>query len=205
MKNLKRCYQVWIHGLRYAQPVFLLAIRVLVGVGFMSAGWGKLTNVQNTAEYFAGLGIPLPTLNVYLAGAAETVGGALLLLGAASRISTIPLIFTMAVAYATDNKAIFGDLLPDPLGFAKEFVAAAPAPYLITAFVVLLFGPGLFSVDGLLKRFVIDPKSLHEAGRASAATPTDSAGIQNRPAGEVRTAGANPAAPTNTSGIQNRL
>jgi len=42
-------------------------------------------------------------------------------------------------------------------------------------FVVLLFGPGLFSVDGLLKRFVIDPKCPHESRReAGAAEPSSS-------------------------------
>jgi putative oxidoreductase len=147
--------------------VFLLAIRVLAGWGFITAGWGKLTNVEDTAKYFAGLNIPLPTLNVYFAGTAETVGGALLILGAASRISTIPLIGTMIVAYATAHKEIFGDLFADPNAFVKEFLgpAAPPTPYLIIALVVLLFGPGLFSVDGLLKRLVFDRPCPHEPRR----------------------------------------
>jgi putative oxidoreductase len=169
METLKRCYRGWIHALRYVQPVFLLAIRVLVGWGFVDAGWGKLANVPATAAYFAGLHIPMPTLNVYMAGTAEAVGGALLILGAASRLITIPLIGTMIVAYATAHKEIFSDLFADPNSFVKEFLgpAAPPTPYLIVVCVVLLFGPGLFSVDGLLKRFVIDPKCPHEARPAS--------------------------------------
>ena len=147
--------------------MFLLAIRVLVGWGFIIAGWGKLTNVEATAKYFADLNIPLPTLNVYFAGASEAVGGALLILGAASRISTLPLVGTMIVAYATAHKEIFADLFADPNAFVKEFLgpAAPPTPYLMAVLVVLLFGPGLFSVDGLLKRFVFDRSCPHEPRR----------------------------------------
>ena len=128
MEALKRCYLGWNSCSKYVQPVFLLAIRVLVGWGFILAGWGKLTNVEDTAAAFGKMGIPLPTLNVYLAGATETVGGALLILGAASRVVTIPLIFTMIVAYATAHKEIFSDLpglfgglFADPKGFLTGF------------------------------------------------------------------------------------
>ncbi len=185
MEAWKRRYNGWIHGLKYVQPAFLLAVRVLLGWGFIDSGWGKLANVEATAAFFAGWGIPLPTLNVYLAGTAETVGGALLILGAASRIMTIPLIGTMIVAYATAHKEIFGDLLADPTGFVKEFNAQPPLPYLLTAFVVLLFGPGPFSADGLLKRFIIDPKCPHESRRETAAAgPTasdDSTAVRTGP------------------------
>ena len=186
METLKQCYRGWIHGLRYAQPAFLLAIRVLLGWGFIAAGWGKLTNVADAAAFFKSSGITfMPELNVYLAGTTETVCGALLIFGAASRVFTIPLIGTMIVAYATAHKEIFGDLLADPNGFVKEFNSAPPLPYLITACVVLIFGPGLFSVDGLLKRLVIDTKCPHEsrreAGAAEPSSSNNSTGVGTRP------------------------
>ena len=107
----------------------------------------------------------------------------MLILGAASRIITIPLIGTMVVAYATAHKEIFGDLFADPNAFVKEFNSAPPLPYLIGGSVVLLFGPGLFSVDGLLKRFVFDRKCPHESRRqAGPAGPTSSDNLT-----EVRT------------------
>jgi putative oxidoreductase len=162
VEALKRCYRGWIDGLRYAQPAFLLAVRVLLGWGFIAAGWGKLTNVADAAAFFKSSGVTfMPELNVYLAGTTETVCGFLLILGAASRVITIPLIGTMIVALATAHKEIFDDLLADPNGFVKAFNAAPPLPYLLTAFVVLLFGPGLFSVDGLLRRLVIDRPCRH--------------------------------------------
>jgi putative oxidoreductase len=187
---LKRCYLGWIHVLRYIQPVFLLAIRILVGWGFILAGWGKLTNIDATATAFAQMGIPLPTLNAYLAGTAEFGGGALLILGVAARVTTLPLVATMIVAYATAHKDVFGDLVTgvsrlatgqkafgEALGnlndFVKAFNAQPPMPYLLAALVVLLFGPGLLSVDGLLKCLVFDRKSPPKpAPRAAAAGPT---------------------------------
>ncbi|HVS38190.1 MAG TPA: DoxX family protein [Gemmataceae bacterium] len=161
METLKRCYLGWIHGLKYVQPVFLLAVRVLVGWGFILAGWGKLTNVDFWAGQFGNMGIPQPTVSVYLAGAAETLGGALLILGFASRISTIPLLFTMIVAYATADSAVFGYLPSDPNGFVKAFIApgAPGTPYTVVVLMVLLFGPGLLSVDGLLKHLVFRVKT----------------------------------------------
>jgi putative oxidoreductase len=112
-----------------------------------------LLHAETHTKFFADWGIPLPALNVYLAGATETVCGFLLLIGAASRIITIPLIVTMLVAYLTahpDQWAAFWDNTP-------LFLKAPPFPYLLTALIVLLFGPGRVSVDALLERRFGDP------------------------------------------------
>jgi putative oxidoreductase len=153
MMTLKRWYRAYIHALGYGQPIFLLIVRLLIGWGFIIAGSGKLNHPNVAADTFAGWGIPMPLVNVYVAGTAETVGGFLLMLGAASRLITIPLLVTMIVAYATANKEVFDGIGKDWSGFAQAFVHADPFPYLVVVLVVLLFGPGLFSVDGLLQRF----------------------------------------------------
>ena len=62
----------------------------------------------------------------------------------------------MVVAYATAHKDVFDGMWADPNGFVSAFVSAPPFPYLVVVLVVLLFGPGLFSVDGLLKRLYFD-------------------------------------------------
>src|SRR5579872_497297 len=128
---------------------FLLILRVYFGWGFISAGLGKLQNIQTTAEYFAGLNIPMPTLNAYMAGTTETVCGCLLLVGFASRFVTIPLIGTMIVAYRTAHTEKW-DALFDSATRAT-FFKAPPFPYLFTCLVVLLCGPGYLSIDGALK------------------------------------------------------
>jgi putative oxidoreductase len=72
----------------------------------------------------------------------------------ASRVVTIPLIFTMLVAYFTQHIEELRPLwtLKDGGGYdPATFFKAAPFPYLLTALLVLLFGPGAFSIDGMLK------------------------------------------------------
>jgi putative oxidoreductase len=144
---VRNIYQAEIRYLSYLQPVLLLALRLYFGYGFMKAGLGKLQDVSTTAGFFAEWGVPLPTLNVYLAGTTECVGGLLLLLGVASRVVTIPLIFTMLVAYATAHSDVVHALWSNP----NLFVKAPPFLYLLTALLVLCFGPGLISIDGLIK------------------------------------------------------
>src|SRR5258707_5089265 len=113
----------------------------------MSAGLGKLLNVETHTGFFRDWGIPAPMLNVYLAGSTETVCGFLLLVGLASRIITIPLIGTMLVAYYTAHN----EQLVALWGNTPIFFKAPPFPYLFTCFVVLLFGPGVLSADGMVK------------------------------------------------------
>jgi putative oxidoreductase len=156
LQIVRKCYQAEIRYVSYAQPALLLLLRLFFGYGFFKAGLGKLENIETTAEYFAGLGIPLPTLNAYMAGATECFGGLLLLLGVASRVVTIPLIFTMLIAYSTQHIDEFRPLWTlkaDGSYNPATFFKAAPFPYLLTALLVLLFGPGAFSIDGLLKWF----------------------------------------------------
>jgi putative oxidoreductase len=153
MKTMaSKWYQAEIRVLDYVKHLFLLILRLYFGLGFMAAGLGKLTNVDAAAGYFASLNIPQPTLNAYLAGTTETVCGLLLLLGAASRIVTIPLIGTMLVAYLTAHTEQFYALFDSQT--RATFFKAPPFPYLFTCFVVLLFGPGLLSVDGVVKWFL---------------------------------------------------
>jgi putative oxidoreductase len=154
-KSVRNWYQAEIRLLTYAQPALLFLLRLYFGYGFFKAGLGKLQNIESTAEYFAGLDIPLPTLNACLAGGTECFGGLLLLLGAASRVVTIPLIFTMVVAYCTQHIDELRPLwtLKDGSYNPASFFKAAPFPYLLTALLVLLFGPGTWSIDGLLKWF----------------------------------------------------
>ena len=81
--TLKRWYRAYIHALVYLQPAFLLIVRLLIGWGFILAGSGKLQHPDVAAKQFAEFGVPMPAVNVYIAGAAETVCGLLLMLGAA--------------------------------------------------------------------------------------------------------------------------
>src|SRR5262245_59017564 len=150
VQTVRTWYQAEIWALDHLKHLFLLILRLYFGWGFTSAGLGKLLNVETHTGFFQDWGIPLPTLNVYLAGTTETVCGFLLLIGAASRLITIPLIGTMFVAYLTAHT----EQLYALWGNTSLFFKAPPFPYLFTCLVVLFFGPGLFSVDGILHRLL---------------------------------------------------
>lgn len=124
----------------------LLVIRLYWGWGFLLTGKGKLMNLERTAGFFDSLHIPLPKLNAILAGSIECLGGLLLILGLGSRLITVPLIFTMIVAYATADKEAVQALFSDP----DKFTSAAPFLFLFAAVLVFVFGPGKFSVDALI-------------------------------------------------------
>jgi putative oxidoreductase len=163
VQTVRKWYQAEIWALDHLKHLFLLILRLYFGWGFMSAGLGKLLNVETHTGFFQDWGIPLPTLNVYLAGTTETVCGFLLLIGAASRVITIPLIGTMFVAYLTAHT----EQLYAPWGNTSLFFKAPPFPYLFTCLVVLFFGPGLFSVDGILHRLLERRKPRSQGARGN--------------------------------------
>jgi putative oxidoreductase len=128
------------------QPVLLLVLRLWWGWSFCITGFGKLKNINGVTEYFASLHIPAPKVNVLMAGTTECVGGALLLVGLFSRIISVPLMFTMVVAYATAEREALGAIWSDP----NKFTGAAPFLFLLVALIVFAFGPGKLSLDALL-------------------------------------------------------
>jgi putative oxidoreductase len=129
----------------WLQPVLLLVVRGWWGWSFFLTGKGKLMNLDKTASFFAELNIPAPKLNAIVAGSTECVGGALLLLGLFSRVASVPLIFTMAVAYATADKEALHAIFSDP----DKFTGATPFLFLLACLIVFVFGPGKLSLDAL--------------------------------------------------------
>lgn len=125
------------------QSPLLLLIRLYWGWSFAQTGWGKLMNLDRTANYFADLGLPLPKLNALMAGGTECVGGLLLLVGLFSRLSSAALAGVMFVAYATADREALLALFGDP----EKFTSASPFLFLFAVLVVLAFGPGKISID----------------------------------------------------------
>jgi putative oxidoreductase len=132
----------------FLQSPLLLSIRLFWGWQFAQTGWGKLMNLDRTASFFASLDIPLPKLNAILAGGTECAGGILLALGLFARPASVPLIFTMLVAYATADRDALKAILSEP----DQFTGAAPFLFLLASLIVLAFGPGKLSLDELLVR-----------------------------------------------------
>ncbi|MEQ8660766.1 MAG: DoxX family protein [Gammaproteobacteria bacterium] len=86
----------------FADGVAPLLLRLILAPVMMQAGWNKLAHFESTVSWFGdSLGLPLPALMAALAAATELGGGALLLLGLATRLVAVPLMVTMVVAMAT--------------------------------------------------------------------------------------------------------
>ena len=79
----------------------------------------------------------------------ECFGGILLLLGLFSRPTALVLTINMLVAFLSvpDDRATFFHAFSKP----DAFIAADPFFYLLVAIIVLAFGPGAFSIDGVIK------------------------------------------------------
>ena len=143
-----KLYSKWqMRLLPYLQDGFLLLVRIHWGIGFFKAGYGKFMHLDRTVSYFQTLGLPFPAVQVLLAATVELIGGGLLCVGLGSRIVTVPLIFTMIVAFATAHSEALYSLADYPS--IKPFLTAEPFLYLLAALIVLLFGPGKLSLDSM--------------------------------------------------------
>ena len=144
---LRRGYELLIASGAALQSPFLLVLRLYFFWQLFLTGKGKLANIGKVSEFFASLGIPLPTLNAYFIGSLECFGSLLLIIGLASRPLGLLVLLSMIVAYLTADFEAVSGIFSDP----DKFVKADPFPFLLSALIVFVFGPGRFSVDALLK------------------------------------------------------
>ena len=153
----RAAYEFLVRAASSLRSPFLLLMRLYWGWSFYQTGKGKLTHLDQTAQFFDSLHIPLPKLNAALAGSTECFGGLLLLVGLASRLVAIPLICTMVVAYLTAEIETVRNIFSEP----DKFLGADPFLFLLTALIVLIFGPGVFSLDYLIaKKFASDSPEM---------------------------------------------
>lgn len=151
---LKKGYEtlVFLGGL--LKSPLLLFCRLYWGGLFMAAGWEKLGDISHFAQLLDSYHILLPHFMAYVAALAEFIGGVCFILGFASRLAAIPLIITMITAYFTVNIASLHALFYKP----SVFVADAPFNFLLASLLVLAFGPGRFSLDFLIERYLFAHK-----------------------------------------------
>jgi putative oxidoreductase len=145
----ERIYHGLIRAASLLQSPLLLVVRLYWGWHFFETGKGKLLNHEKVAGYFQNLHIPMPSLNAYLAGTTECVGGLLLLIGLGSRLVSLPLMFVLAIAYITAESEALKNIFSDP----DKFTGATPFLFLMACLMVLVFGPGKFSADALLGKW----------------------------------------------------
>jgi putative oxidoreductase len=149
MTIITRLYAWLVQVSNHLQSPLLLAIRLVWGSELFEAGSGKLLHIDKPIAYFTSLGIPFPVANAYLVGGTEMFGGIFLALGLVGRLTAIPLIINFIVAYITTEQ----DALKKLVHFDPDaFISADPFTYLLAAVIVLVFGPGAYSVDYLISR-----------------------------------------------------
>lgn len=111
-------------------------LRVVAGVIFLAHGWQKLGGMEQTVGFFANFG--MPALVAWLVALGEFVGGALLILGLATRAAAawLGLIMLGAIVLVHLSKGLIG-----PGGYEYPLT-------LLAVMVALLYsGAGAWSAD----------------------------------------------------------
>ncbi|TIO08239.1 DoxX family protein [Mesorhizobium sp.] len=134
----------------------LLLSRLLLAALFVPSGFHGLSDIAGTAGYFAGLGLPLPTLVAWATGLFELIAGLLILVGLKTPIAALLLAaFCIAAAFIGHYGQGGGDptltfmhsqMLMKDLALSGGFLALAMA------------GAGAYSIDG--RAFGIDADAI---------------------------------------------
>lgn len=152
-----------------------LLTRLLVGYAFYLTGKGKVGNLEGITEFFTNLGIPFPAANAWFVSHLEYIGGMLLMIGLATRPIAALLGSTMIVALLTADRADF--LMAWAGEGEKGLIDLTPIAYGTFLAWLLLYGPGLISIDAVLRRLLkINPDNLEPAvseNVSNVAAPSD--------------------------------
>jgi len=137
---------------RRLADVGLLSIRVMLGGVFMFHGAQKLfawfggPGIDGFAGFLESQGVPLPTLNAYMAGGTEFFGGLLILLGVMTRLAGIPVAFTMFVAAFMVHGSAFS---------AQNNGMEYPLTLAVVTTGIVLTGPGRLSLCHAFERLCV--------------------------------------------------
>ena len=128
-------------SLRWVPPT---VTRLTLGWVFLQSGWGKLHNLPKVAGFFGQLGIPAPQILAPLTATTEFLCGALLLLGLATRVASLPVVVIMIVAVVTAKRGDIHEI--SDLFEVSEYL------YIVLALWLAGFGAGPLSIDYLIAR-----------------------------------------------------
>jgi len=149
------------------QSLSLLGLRLMLAYTFYEPAMMKLKDINSVAMWFESMGIPLPTLNAYMATGTEIVGVVLLTLGLFTRLISLPLIIVMIVAIITVHGINGFEMIQAGSEVINPWINGSkveativtlqngfelPLYYILMLLVLLSHGAGKFSLDTLLFR-----------------------------------------------------
>jgi putative oxidoreductase len=141
------------------QSPFLLLVRLYWGWQFAQAGWGRLHHLPQATQFFSSLHIPFPGANAAFISLLELFGGILLIVGLASRLTSLLLACDMLVAYVASDSEALHAVFSNP----GKFYNADPYTFLFASLLILIFGPGRIALDWLLRRKQEEPTPVTAA------------------------------------------
>ena len=132
-----RCSEKW-------QQYAPLALRLVIGVTFILAGWMKIQGgVETTAGFFAGVGIPAATFFAIIVMWLEFLGGIALILGFLTHWVAKLLAIVMVVAIFTVHIKN---------GFFAPAGVQLPLTLLAGLISLMITGPGKWALDNRLAK-----------------------------------------------------
>lgn len=146
-------YERAAKALNKVRPVFLLLCRLYIGYQAAISGFGHLRHFNDTVSYFASLHVPMPKVNVLISGMTELVGGICLVVGFLTRLIAIPFSINFIVAILSANLAdpTYRDWILHFWKHQDVILKDTAFPFLFVGLLMLFFGPGCISIDGLLR------------------------------------------------------
>ncbi len=122
--------------------VLILLMRIVVGITFITTGWGKIQD----PFHWMGNNSSLPGILQALAAVSEFGGGIAIILGIITRLAAFGISCTMLVAVCV-VRFVYGAPFIDMQGGAGYVL---PCVLLLIALFLLINGPGRFSIDRIL-------------------------------------------------------
>jgi len=140
-------------------PASTLLLRLMAGGVFLSEGILKFVYVNQGVGRFTKLGFPLPELTASFVGTLEIAGGLLLITGLMTRFIAIPFVIEMVVAILSTKVSLYLGTSPLALPPSPPQIGAwavlhesrSDYAQLLTCLFLMINGPGLFSLDAMLR------------------------------------------------------
>ena len=124
------------------QSLGFLLLRIALGTMLIHHGYEKLENIENFADAFVRpLHLPFPIVSSYFAAFAEIVGSWMVICGLGTRLGALAILGTISFA-------IYHALVTS--GF-NIYLLELLVLYWGGAACIVLSGPGMFSIDHLIK------------------------------------------------------